>query len=65
MLCFGNVLFVSFDILNHGGRLGDTARALARWRHLVVLHEAMDALHRVMCPALHRSIPMAIEIASI
>jgi hypothetical protein len=44
------VFFFLFEIINHGhGRWGDTARALARWRHLVVaLHEAMDALHWAM-----------------
>ncbi len=39
---------VSFKIVNHGGHRGDTACALARWRHLVASHEAKDALHRVM-----------------
>jgi hypothetical protein len=38
------------------------ARALARWRHLVALHEAMDALHRVMHIAPYRPGGMAIEI---
>ncbi len=41
------------------------AQALAQWRHLVALHEATDALHRAMRPALHRRIRMAIEIASV
>jgi hypothetical protein len=55
---------VSFKIVNHGSRQGNTAWALAQWRHLVALHEAMDALHWAMCSALHR-IRMAIKIASI
>ncbi len=57
--------FVSFEIVDHGGRRGNTAWALTRWRHLVALHEAMDALHWAMRPALHRRICMAIEIASV
>jgi hypothetical protein len=48
-LCFVIVFFVSFEIINHGGRRGDTACAIARWPHLVVLHKAKDVLHRVMC----------------
>jgi hypothetical protein len=58
------VIFVSFEIVHHGGCQGDTAGALARWRHLVVLHEATDALHWAMHPALYRRIHMAIKIAS-
>jgi hypothetical protein len=30
----------------------------------VALSEALDVLHRAMCPALYRRIRMAIEIAS-
>jgi hypothetical protein len=59
------VFFFLFKIVNHGGRQGNTVRALAQWRHLVALHEAMDALHRAMRPASHRRIRMAIEIASV
>jgi hypothetical protein len=59
------VFFVSFKIVNHGSRWGNTAQALARWRHLVASHEAMDAIHPAMCPALHRRICMAIKIASV
>jgi hypothetical protein len=44
---------------------GDAMRALARWRHPVASIEARDVLlHRVMHPALHRHICMAIKIAS-
>jgi hypothetical protein len=59
------LVFISFKIVNHGGRRGNTAQALAQWRHLVALHEATDALHWVMRPALHCRIRMAIKIASI
>jgi hypothetical protein len=51
------------QIVDHGGRRGNTARALARWQHLVAsLHEAMDALHRAMRIAPYRPGSMAIEI---
>jgi hypothetical protein len=59
------VFFFIFEIIDHGGRQGNMAWALARWRHLVALHEATDALHQVMCPASHRCVRMAIKIASI
>jgi hypothetical protein len=57
--------FVSFNIINHGGRRGSTAWALAQWQHLVASHEATDALHWAKHPALHRHIRMAIKIASV
>jgi len=44
------------------GSRGDTAQALARWRHPVASSEALDVLHREMRPALHRCIRMIIEI---
>jgi hypothetical protein len=47
-LCFVSVFFVSFKILDHGSGQGNRACALARWRHLVALHEAKDALHWAM-----------------
>jgi hypothetical protein len=59
------LFFVSFEIVDHGGRRGNKARALAQWRHLVASHEATDALYHAMRPALHRRICMAIEIASV
>ncbi len=46
--CVLLVFFFLFKIVDHGGRRGNTARALAQWRHLVALHEATDALHRAM-----------------
>jgi hypothetical protein len=64
-LCFVSAFFVSFEIVDHGGRRGNKARALAQWRHLVALHEATDVLHWAMHPASHRRICMAIEIAII
>jgi hypothetical protein len=60
-----NGFFVSFEIINHGGRWGNTAQARAQLQHLVASHEATDALYWAMRPALHRRIPMAIEIASV
>ena len=62
--CVLVVFFFLFKIVDHGGRWGDTAWALARWRHLVALHEATDALHWAMRPALYRRIRMAIDIDS-
>jgi hypothetical protein len=61
-LCFVSVFFVSFKIVNHGGRRGNTACALAQWRHLVASHEAKDALHRVMRIAPYPPGGMVIEI---
>jgi hypothetical protein len=63
--CVLVVFFFLFEIVNHGGRRGNMARALARWWHLVALHEATDALHWAMRPALHHGIRMAFKIASI
>jgi hypothetical protein len=61
-LCFISVLCVLFDIVDHGGRQGDTAQALARWRHPLASSEALDVLHQAMRPALYRCITMTIEI---
>ena len=38
------------------------AQALARWWHPVALSDALDVLHRAMCPESYRCIAMAIEI---
>jgi hypothetical protein len=54
----------STKIVNHGGRQGNAMRALARWRHPVALSEALDVIHRAICPASYRRIRMANEIAS-
>jgi hypothetical protein len=56
-------LCVLFEFFNHGGHQGDTAQALARWRHPVASSEALDMLYRAMRPASYRCIAMAIEIA--
>ena len=47
----------------HGVRQADTARAHARWRHLVASHEATDTLHRSMCLAPYLPSGMVVEIA--
>jgi hypothetical protein len=47
-----------------GGRWGNTAQALARWRHPVDSSEALDMIHRAKCPALHQLICMAIKMSS-
>jgi hypothetical protein len=52
----------STEIVDHGGHRSDAMRELARWRHPVALSEALDMLHRAMCPAWHRRIRMVIEI---
>jgi len=63
-LCFVSVLCCFNEFVDHGGRRGNTAQALAQWRHLVASSEALDVLYWVMRPALHRRIRMAIKIAS-
>jgi hypothetical protein len=55
------VLFHEF--VDHGGRRGDTAQALAQWLHPVASSEAPDVIHRAMRPASYHCIAMAIEIA--
>ncbi len=57
--------FFLFEIVDHDSHRGNTVQALARWRHLVALHEATDALNWAMCPTSHRHICMVIKIASI
>ena len=59
-----SVLCCFNKFVDHGGRRGDTAQALARWRHPVASSEALDVLYRLMCPASYCCIVMAIEIAS-
>jgi hypothetical protein len=53
-----------FEFVNHGGRRGNTVQVLDQWRHPVASSEALDVLHRAMCPASYRRIRMAIKIAS-
>jgi hypothetical protein len=55
-------LCVLFEIVDHGGRRGETAQALARWRHPVASSEAMVVIHRAMRPASRRRIRMVVEI---
>jgi hypothetical protein len=52
------------EFVDHGGRRGDTAQALARWLHPVASSEAPDVLYRAMRPASYRLTRMAIKIAS-
>jgi hypothetical protein len=52
---------MALTFFDHGGRRGDTAQALDRWRHPVASSEALDVLHQAMCPASYRCIAMAIE----
>jgi hypothetical protein len=51
------------EFIDHGGRRGDTAKALAQWLHPVALSEAPDVIHWAMRPASYQCIAMAIEIA--
>ena len=54
---------VSFEFVDHGGRQGNTAQALAQWRHPVASSEALAVLHQGMCPTSYHHICMAIKIA--
>jgi hypothetical protein len=56
-------LCVLFEFFDHGGRWGNTAQALAQWMNPVASSEALDMLHRGMCPASYHCIAMAIKIA--
>jgi hypothetical protein len=55
-------LCVLFEFFDHGGRWGNTTQALTQWRHPVASSEALDMLHRAMCPVSYHYIAMAIEI---
>ncbi len=48
-------VFSHADDDDHGGRRGNTARALAQWQHLVASCEATVALHRAMWLAPYHS----------
>ncbi len=48
---------------DHGVRRADTARAHARWQHIVASHEATDMLHRSMCLAPYLPGGMVVAIA--
>jgi hypothetical protein len=54
--------WVSFNIVDHGGRRGNRAWALTRWQHLVASHEATDALHQAMRIVPYRLGSMGIKI---
>ena len=51
------------DSDDHGIRRADTARAHARWWHIVALHEATDMLHWAMCLTLYLPGGMVVAIA--
>jgi hypothetical protein len=55
-------VFFSFKIVDHGGRRGNTAWALAQWWHLVASHEATDAIHWAMCTTPYHLGGMMIKI---
>jgi hypothetical protein len=57
-LCFFN------KFVDHGGRRGNMAQALAQWLHPVALSEAPDVIHRAMRPPSYRLTRIAIKIAS-
>jgi hypothetical protein len=61
-LYFVSVLCVLFEFFDHGGRRGDTAQGLARWRHPVASNEALDMLYRAMRPASYRCIEITINL---
>jgi hypothetical protein len=63
-LCFVSVSCCFNKFVNHGSRWGDTAQALARWRHPVAPSEALDVLYPEMLPMSYRPIRTAIEITS-
>jgi hypothetical protein len=63
-LCFVSFLCCFNEFVDHGGRRGNTAQALARWQHPVASSDALDVLYQAMCPTLNRCITMAIKIAS-
>ena len=52
---------------DHGVRRANTARAHARWQHIVALHEATDTLHRAMwlAPYLPGGMVVAIAVESV
>jgi hypothetical protein len=58
------VFFSHPDNNDHGSHRGNTARALAQWRHLVASREATDALHWAMFIVLYRPGGMVIKIAA-
>jgi hypothetical protein len=64
-----NRFFVSvwcvFNVfVDHGNHWGNSAQALAQWRHPVASSAARDVLHWAMRLASYRCIDMLIEITS-
>jgi hypothetical protein len=57
---------ISIKVISMGttGCRGNTAQALAWWRHPAVSNEALDKLHQVMRPASYRRIGMVIRTTS-
>jgi len=55
------------DSNDHGVGWADTARAHARWQHIVDSHEATDTLHRAMwlAPYLPGGMVVAIAVESV
>jgi hypothetical protein len=65
MLSFESVFVFSTNFDDSGRRLGNTAKAFAKWRHPVVAsNEALDVLYQAMRPTSYCRIYMAIEITS-
>ena len=54
------MFLLHFDNEDHGVRLANTARALARWRRLGASHEATETLHRAMCLAPYCPVGMVV-----
>jgi hypothetical protein len=59
---FISVLCVSIKCVDHGGRQGNMVQALDQWWHPLASSEALDVLHREICPTSHRCIAMAIKL---
>jgi hypothetical protein len=55
-------LCVLFEFVDHGRCRGNTAQALAQWRHPVASSEALGVLYWAMCLTSYHCIAMAIEI---
>ena len=61
--CVLSCVLTDGDSDDHGFRRADTARAHARWWHIVALHEATDMLYWAMCPAPNLPGGMVVAIA--
>jgi hypothetical protein len=47
-MCFVSVWCYLDEFVNHSGCRGNTAQALAQWRHPVAPSETLDMLYQVM-----------------